>query len=273
MEYAIKKPLIIDVSHWEAEIRWAQLSPKPDGVIIKASEYKWTDPLTKSHWAGATSIGVPRGLYHFYRPHDIAAQVSTFLSVAQSVGAYDGKKWLAEIPPVLDAEFAPPRPPKKRPAGYVDPPEGAGLASQYKAWLDLVETATKCRPMIYTSRNFWGYTLDWAGRPPAWTSDYDLWVGWYPDVKDAHSSPPASILPAGWNYAALWQYAEDGRIAGIPYDGVDLNLPADWFMKKIGKPVEPEAPAPSEPPAPPAETTWTISISGRGEYKVMETKT
>lgn len=251
MDYQIKLPAGIDISFWESEIRWNQLSPRPAVVIAKASEYKWNDPKFEEHWKNMTAFDAPRGAYHFFRANDVSSQVSAYLAQMQKVGAWDGTKWSAEIPPILDAEYEPPVKPKNPPKNYVDPPRGAQLAGQYKTWLDTVERATGVRPIIYTNINYWNYTLDWFSKPPGWTRDYKLWLAYYPDRKDDFARPTAGMMPKGWllEDVVMWQYAEDGRLAGVPYDGVDLNwLDLKW-LESLGTPIPPAGDEPEGPAA------------------------
>jgi hypothetical protein len=97
-----------------------------------------------------------------------------------------------------------------------------------------VEARLGHKPIIYTNANFWSYTLDKNGKPPAWSSDYLLWVGWYPDpvfpYVDKNSVPAAKSMPAGWNGEyAFWQYAEGGRTEG--YAANDLSIPTPKFVE------------------------------------------
>lgn len=236
-------PFGIDISAWEKDIFWDRLSPRPALVIAKASEYKWPDRLFTTHAANMKAFGAPMSAYHFFHADDVPAQVNTYLEQCRKGGLFADGKWTAQIPPILDAEYAPPKPPRKKPKGYKAPPQGAALAAQYKAWLDGVEAATGVKPIIYTSQNYWSYTLDWLGRPPAWTRDYQLWLAYYPDRPQDFSGPTAGMLPKGWllDDVIMWQYDEAGRLEGIPYDGVDLN----WIKKSWLESI-----APTEPPEP-----------------------
>ncbi len=246
MDYQIKMPCAIDISMWEKDIFWQQLSPRPVIIIAKASEYKWNDPLFETHWKNMTDFGARRGAYHFFHANDIPSQVQTYLAQMQKVGAWDGVMWKAEFPPILDAEYEPPQAPRKKPKGWVDPPRGASLASQYKAWLDAIEAATKQKPWIYTNAFYWSFTLDRLGKPPAWTRDYKLWLAYYPDRKDDFTEPTKGMLPAGRELEdiVLWQYAEDGRLQGVPYDGVDLNWINPTLLESAPEPPSPPAPLP-----------------------------
>jgi GH25 family lysozyme M1 (1,4-beta-N-acetylmuramidase) len=226
------------------------------GVIMKATQGKYyVDPTCAASYAGAGLRGIPRGLYHFLEPNDISSQVDNFIVQCEAVGALKDGKWLAEIPPVLDVEYHPPK----------DGVVGQQLAAQVKAWLDMVEARTGVRPMVYTSENFWNFLCtpiywtqytengvvkyDWittgSATAPAWTPDYPLWTAQYPYTPDAQTEP--ARLPRGWNDWKLWQYSDDGEMAGIG-GRVDVNVfngtKEEWY-DFIGGEVTP----------PPQETT------------------
>jgi GH25 family lysozyme M1 (1,4-beta-N-acetylmuramidase) len=237
MEYKIKHPMAIDLSLWERDVRWEELDPKPLIMITKASEYKWKDPMAVKHYQNAKAQGIKVGLYHFFRVNDVSSQVNTFLEVARECGAWDGKNWLADVAPVLDAEYSPPVPTKTRGGGTVTSIRGNALAGQYKAWLDMVEQITKVKPIIYTNQSYWSYTR--SGFPiskvPTWTSDYKLWLAWYPYEPDKFDTVPDKVFPEGFKKENLimWQYSEAGVLKGIPYDGVDLNLISESYYKEM----------------------------------------
>lgn len=267
MDYQIKSPMGIDISAWERTINWNVLSPRPLLVIAKASEYKWEDAYLTEHWKNMTIFGAPRGAYHFFRANDVQAQVDKYLAQCRLVGALVNGVWKAEIPPILDAEYAPPATPKKKPKGWVSPPRGTQLAGQYKTWLDLVEKATGVRPIIYTNINYWNYTHDWLGKPPSWTRDYKLWLAYYPDRKDDFPLPTKAMLPAGWllEDVVMWQYAEDGRLVGIPYDGVDLNWISPAWLESLG--VEPPTPVSMS-----VELDWDEGDQAKSEFYANVTR-
>ena len=251
MNFQIKLPLSLDVSHWEPEIRWQQLSPRPVIVITKASEGKaYRDPLLAAHWAGMTSITTLRGLYHFFHPHDVSGQIANYLSQCQLVNAWDGRNWLAEIDPILDMEYEPPAtlPRNRRPRGYVEPVRGSALAGQIKAWLDGVENATGRRPIIYCRATGWIHTFDALGRPPAWTGDYKVWAAGYPNNPDQFATLPDVYMPKGFREWIMWQYSESAILPGIPFDGVDVNLINPVWLATLNVPISPQPPIPGESP-------------------------
>lgn len=216
---------VIDVSGWEKDAHYDRIHLDfiPDGVIAKASQYKWEDKFAKMHMDGAKLIGAKRGLYHFYQPRDLAAQLMTFFSVAQKAGAWDSGKWLFEIPPILDVEYTP---------NAKDPKSirGDALAYEVKFMLDEMEKMTGLKPVIYTGKYYWAWLNSRWGIPPKWSSDYPLWVSAYPNNPDGISKPYLEV--GGWGKSwAMWQYSEAGRLPNaFPYDGVDLNIanPVWW---------------------------------------------
>lgn len=239
----IKEPCIVDISHWE-RVDWANLDKRVKGVITKATQGKsYIDPTCGTYYAGARGKGLPCGLYHFFEPHDIAAQIDNFINTCKNIGALKDGIWLSDDP-ILDMEYDP---------GQLGV-HGEQLQAQVKAWLDGVEAATKIKPPIYTSKRFWKYLLtnllwtkyyengqekwDWfptsRSQPPAWTKDYRLWVAQYPlpDYVDGQIAP--AYLPDGWDSWWMWQYSPSGQLAGIA-EYTDVNI-------KNGEYIPPEPP-------------------------------
>ena len=233
---------VIDVSAWEKDARYDKMHLDfiPDGVIAKASQYKWKDPTAKMHMDGAKLIGAKRGLYHFYQPHDLEAQVTTFFAVAQEASGWDGKKWLFEIPPILDVEYTPPAKDPKA-------PRGDALAYEVKYLLDAFEKLSGMKPVIYTGKYYWANLFNRLGQPPKWCSDYPLWVSAYPNEPDKYSAPYLEV--GGWGKSwAMWQYDEAGRMPNaFPYDGVDLNIANPEWWKTLGESPTSEPPVGQEP--------------------------
>lgn len=221
---------VIDVSAWEKDAQYDRIHLDfiPDGVIAKASEYRWKDPTAKFHMDGAKLIGAKRGLYHFFHPNDLQSQINTFFTVSQEAGGWDGQNWLFEIPPILDVEYTPP--PKDKKA-----PRGDALAYQVKYLLDAFEGLTKLKPMIYTGKYYWANLNNRLGQPPKWTKDYALWLSAYPNNPDGMTKPYLTV--GGWGDSwAMWQYSAAGILPNaFPYDGVDLNIAnPEWWATLPG---------------------------------------
>lgn len=248
----IKKPCIIDVSHWEVPV-WESLDARVVGTLMKASQGRYyVDPTFADSWARAGAKGIPRGAYHFF-DFDAPNQVENFLTACEDAGAIVAGKWVGEIEPVLDAEVQPPkadpnlvrnsdfwgrnkhlqknlndladakehlkinmRVGKDADAKVVTAFSASELARQYKAWLDGVESELKVRPIIYTSKWMWMN----AGSP-VWGSNYKLWVAQYPWQPDGQNAP--AYLPIGWTEWFLWQYSDEGKLEGID-ESVDVNV-------------------------------------------------
>ncbi|MGE5073455.1 MAG: GH25 family lysozyme, partial [Anaerolineae bacterium] len=173
------------------------------------------DHEVENYVAQCRDLGIRYGLYHFLRPHSIAEQAQLFLSVWNALGG-------ASMPPILDVEVDITQLRKK-------PLNRETWAFQIKTWLDMVETATGHKPMIYTSQRYWTYTFDRQGNPPAWTDQYPLWLAWYPDREfvDTNVEPPRTVRPLGWTHWEIWQYRGDSGVAeGFAVNDLDTISPA-----------------------------------------------
>jgi GH25 family lysozyme M1 (1,4-beta-N-acetylmuramidase) len=185
----------IDVSHWQGTINWSQV--KADGVafaFMKATESTtYADPTMKTNFAGAQSVGIYRGAYHFARPKAATAipQAKYFVS---KVGSFSGA---GVLPPVLDLESA---------GGM----SVSGLRTWTSNFLTTVEDLTGRRPIIYVSPAFWEHYL---GNSTAFTR-YPLWI--------AHYGVTSPRVPGGWSKWTFWQRTSTGRVDGIA-GNVDMN--------------------------------------------------
>jgi len=104
-----------------------------------------------------------------------------------------------DMPPMLDIE------PSDRQIEQMG--GGVRMWEEARQWLDAVEKATGCQPIIYCSQNFAKTYLPLA---PDIESNYRFWIARYGEFKpDLHMH--------------LWQSSCDGRVEGIR-GHVDLNV-------------------------------------------------
>ena len=187
----------IDVSHWQGSINWSKV--KASGkqfAFMKATESTtYTDTAFATNWAGAASVGIYRGAYHFARPSTAAGsavkQADYFVS---RVGSFQGA---GILPPVLDLEAT----------------GGLGvtaLRTWTQAWLTRVEQLTGRVPILYFSPSFWETNL---GNSKAFTR-YPLWI--------AHYTTGSPRVPGGWPTWTFWQRTSSGSVSGIS-GNVDMN--------------------------------------------------
>jgi lysozyme len=191
----------IDVSNHQDRIDWSRV--KADGItfaFVKASEgMTFADPKYDAHVAGAKSVGIKTGAYHFARPdtnstdaaRDARAEADWFLSLAAPRSG--------DLLPALDLE-----------TGGL--PESQ-MVVWTRAWLDRVRKAIGVRPLVYTYPYFW----EQMGQTKAFRT-YPLWIANY-----GVSEP---TLPGGWRRYAVWQYSASGTVDGIP-GRTDLDRLAD----------------------------------------------
>lgn len=184
----------IDVSHHNGQPDWGQVNG--DGVtfaIAKVSEdVTFTDDEYARNKQQAEAQGIAFTGYHFARPDKVAgdavAEADYFLDHAMLTGK--------NLVPVLDLEDS----------------GGLGvraLTRWTKDWLGRVRTRLGVKAIIYTGPFFW---QDHMGNS-RWFADngYRLWIA-------HHTTASQPMVPAsnwggrGWT---LWQYSNDGAVAGI----------------------------------------------------------
>jgi lysozyme len=179
----------IDVSHFQGEIDWRAVAAA--GVrfaFIKATEgLSDVDPRFAQNWQLSRAAGLLRGAYHFLHPNlDARQQAEHFLSVVMLDDA--------ALPPALDVEVT----------DGVDP---AALQACVETWLETIEAAVRCKPVVYTDPWFW---RDNVG---ADLGAYPLWLACYAATPD---------IPASWQGWTFWQHSESGSVEGIT-GPVDLD--------------------------------------------------
>ena len=243
--FEIKEPFVVDVSSWEDEQDWSKISPRPFVAIARATYSNYLTDRTLAHnWAEWREHGIRKTAYGFPIPAFGADdQAKLFVKAMKGVGGWDA----GDLPPVLDFEQA----------GFT--------AHQIKVWLDRVEGEFGVKPIIYTRADIWDTIC--TNNAPEWTSDYPLWVGWYPFTEyiDKNDTVPENRMPKGWDKWALWQYSEAGRLDFDPHNGYDFNVMSEWYQAEI---LETPIAPPTDPPIidPPTEpslettgkvTSWT----------------
>jgi GH25 family lysozyme M1 (1,4-beta-N-acetylmuramidase) len=229
----------IDVSHYQGTISWTQVvSASVSFAFVKATEgTSITDVTYPLNRAGATSVGIPVGAYHFARPNgsgdpaiiaDAIGEADYFLNVAQPQPG--------ELPPVLDLEVN----------GGLKPTD---LLTWTSAWLDEVYARTGVRAFVYTSPNFWKTSLADTGTVAL--NGYPLWIAHWTDGA-APLVPAANWGNHGWTF---WQWSSKSRVAGI-----NTAVDADRF-----KGIEPTAAAIQRYPAGPPVVSAPPTVVGTAQ--------
>ncbi len=183
----------IDVSHYQGTVDWSAV--KNDGIVFafaKATDgITYTDPQFQVNWKAMQTAGLLRGAYHFYETaDDPTSQAQNFIAALGTLAAND-------LPPVVDIETF------KRNFG------SASIAANLQIWLDTVEQAVGCKPIIYTNTNFWNQYVSGD------FSSYSLWIA------DYGVSQPK--IPSTWKSWSFWQSSQSGSVAGVT-GTVDMDV-------------------------------------------------
>jgi lysozyme len=201
----------IDISHhnvlpdWDA-LRLAGLS----FVYIKISEGVGTpDVKAKDLAKHASQCQFKTGYYHFCRPDrknggtvkaDATAEADDALSRMSSIGQ-------AHLPLVMDLED------QQHWDTPLDPKD-------YLSWINIfmgrIQDKTGMTPIIYSRKEY----LDRRLPPDHNLGNCKLWISRY-----ALSDPRQLEMPVGWHDWSLWQYCENGVIAGNAK--LDINILKD----------------------------------------------
>ena len=186
-------------------------------VYAKASEgISFVDSQFINNVNGARNNGIVVGGYHFARPEARPTLVGArqeadhFMSVLQQ-GFGQGQ--YGDIFPVLDVETPYPR-------------DGLTMStSVLLRWINEFRRYFKERTgktiMLYTAIFFIESYDNFYHPVPTGNPllDMPLWIAHYPHLNPAQPIPPDR---GGWSYWTVWQYTDQGSVAGIS-GNVDLN--------------------------------------------------
>lgn len=233
---------VIDAASHQGDM--AQGNMSFDALIVKATEgCTYVNPYCEGEFQEALKLGKKLGVYHFARNANGNTPEAEAAFFIENTKGYIGKAI-----PVLDWEDTDP----------------SNVAWALK-WLQLVEKAYGCKPLIYMSESVVN-RYDWSAVAGA---DYGLWCAKYKDSVPDYNWDMAGAGPAPsvkyWKTMALWQWTSAGRI-----DGHGGNLDCSIFYgdaaawdKYVGKGNTPT-------PKPPKPTTPTHKHKV-GEHIVFST--
>ncbi len=191
---------VIDIASHQGDVN--QKAIDFDAVIIKATEGKtYINPYCDSEFQEAYKLGKKLGVYHFARNTNNSATDEANFFITQTKG------YIGKAIPILDWEDS----------------DTSDVAWALK-WLQLVEKAYGCKPMIYMSESVVN-RYDWS---KVASGNYGLWVAKYRDyiadydwnMASAGSAPSVKY----WKTIALWQWTSAGRL-----DGHNGNLDCSIF--------------------------------------------
>jgi murein DD-endopeptidase MepM/ murein hydrolase activator NlpD len=245
-----------DISFYNAITSWATFKANTDMVILRTSQKDWEDRSFRSHWAGARSVAMRIGLYHFMHPDfDGHIQAHFFAQLYKSLGVKI--RFVA-----LDCEavdYWDRTDPQNPVHVQIYPTSKEEYTFWIMQWLSSTEQDLGIIPLIYTSQGFWDYyvirsntkfmyngveytTPDWS-RHPLWVANYDVLV---------------PNLPKDWKTWIMWQNTANliaGASGNIDHNYVngtvaDLDIflgetpppPVDYSKVKLSWPCDPKWP-------------------------------
>lgn len=186
LKTASSEPIIADISYYQKDVDWAQASKVLDLVIIR-TQYGSTfeDPMHKTYEAGAKKYEVPFGVYAYSLAEsssDAKTEANNFYNRASK-----GTKFY-----VLDVEENTSK-------------SGESMRTIINSYVKQLRTKTNKKIGLYVAHHLYtSLNLD--------TSKFDF--VWIPRYNNSTAAP-------AYPYD-LWQYTDQGRVAGIS-TYVDLN--------------------------------------------------
>lgn len=187
----------LDVSDWQGYVTWnsvlTNVTPKISFAYAKATDGITGAQATFQHNHDACDeLNIPFGAYHFFESYDDPiVQARSFIRMTLDSGRG------GQLIPMVDVE------------------SGLPTASDLLRFCHEVELAFRVPfILIYTDSEFW----DNAHLNDA-LSEYPLWI-----TNFVRSGPgTAAALPAtgGWKDWTVWQYDNEGQVAGIGNTDID----------------------------------------------------
>jgi lysozyme len=194
----------MDISEFQPTVDWTKVAAeKFDFCFIRASHGGQPDAKFASHRAGARSINLPAGFYHYLNP--VVAIDTQVKNLVQMIGSFNP----GELRPVVDVEGADAWAPVARNTRL-------GLITQF---LNGVKQDLKVKPIVYLSLNFIKQVIDDPSVDVSVLGDWDLWIAEYglqPGVDPT--------LPSPWTVWKFWQFSAKTTVAGI-----DGDVDGDYF--------------------------------------------
>lgn len=207
----------IDVSHWQDNIVWPEVSRHKTFALAKVSQgVGYRDPKFKRNQRSATAAGILFGSYHYADGSNVKKEVSNYLK------ALDGYRRPGEVM-ALDVE------------GSIL--SKRGLVSWCEKWVNGVKAETGTVPILYMSRSTTG-RFNWK---PLVEANSGLWVAAWGDDMGS---------PKHWDLTAFWQYSSTGSVPGVSGNcDLDKFFGSPSAFKKYGgiKDVNPNPPSDPQP--------------------------
>ena len=205
--YKNKYPIFgIDVSHYQddrTQINWEKVqknnNPKIDFVYIRTTMGKnGTDNSFNHNIQELKQLGMPFGIYHYFRPNENAIDQFANFKKHNSI--------FGKLPPAVDVE------------------ENSEFGSKYfkkelLIFLNLIEKEYNIKPIIYAPQKFYNLYL-WKD-----FQNYDFWIARQHGINDLPNNNKIGKNPnlLGFKCPVIWQYSGTGKVNGIN-SKVDLNI-------------------------------------------------
>jgi lysozyme len=189
----------IDVSSNQGSVNWSLVAGQNLAfAYIRATVGAHTaDARFAGNWTRIYGTGLLRGAYHFFWPLAAASdQADHFVEIV-------GRLLPGDLPPVLDLEEAYLNAAPQQDVWTTVSPDNR--LPMILNWLTAVEHSFGIRPIIYSRQNFLENLL---GDKVAELSSYLLWIAEY-------TAAPTPRTPTAWSSWTLWQYSDQGNVAGI----------------------------------------------------------
>jgi lysozyme len=201
----------VDVSDWQGPINWKAVTqdtnPKISFAYAKATDgVGFVSTTFADNHDACGELGLPFGAYHFFRfEDDPNAQADYFISVTMAAGRS------GLLIPMVDVET------------------GTASTATLETFVQRVQTAFKIPyVLIYTDSGYWdgsGLGDGFAGHP--------LWIANFVHSGNDPEGSPALPTTGGWKAWTVWQYDNEGEVAGIGNTDLDQAPSIDALRRPV----------------------------------------
>lgn len=223
----------IDVSKWQGHINWNTMKNSGvDAVYMRAYQGLTRDIRLDEYATGAKSVGLPFGLYIYWRPgQTVESQINNIIK--------EYEKFQPSLIPMLDIE-------------HQDDKSPDFIGSQVTEAVKQIEQKLDVTPVIYTAAWFWNPKVKNAqvSHCPVWLARYStpqppLDPSEWADFALQYAQP---AVPSGWSTWDAWQFSADGNHRGKTYGASSSHLDLNIMREQAWVKYQMVPPMPDVPP-------------------------
>ena len=231
-----------DVSFWQGEINWDEMSTHTRAVIIRIGQAKFIDTQFERNYAEAVKRGVKIGYYFFFDDRYSPGEQATTI-----INALQGKQIDMEIYIDWEVSYG---------GAFKGLPQAVALMQAVEGGLALLPNVVGMYTGYYWFRENSNAITNI--NQYIYLKNKPLWLAWYAAIPDF------VLIPAPWTALTHWQFGTPTVAWGQATKELDMNLcscTSQEFTQKYGG--EPIPPDPDEGGNVKYKVTWNKGVARR----------